>query len=209
LIVTDTGGGMDEQTQRHIFEPFFTTKEVGKGTGLGLSTVYGIVKQSGGDIMVYSEIGHGTTFKIYLPCVDEIVQIPRWIDDGGEILSGTETVLVVEDEEVVRDLVRDILTGNGYKVLVADSGKAALSICETYLEPINLLLTDVIMPGISGPKMRDQLVDLLPDLKILFMSGYTDDSIASAGVLESGAAFIEKPFTPDGLTRKVREVLES
>lgn len=209
MIVTDTGEGMDQETRRQIFEPFFTTKGVGKGTGLGLSTVYGIVKQSGGDIMVYSEIGHGTTFKIYLPCVDEDVQKIKWRGDDKENYSGTETVLLVEDEEIVRNLVREVLTDNGYHVLEADSGNAALSICETYLLPIHLLLTDVIMPGISGPTLKDQIVKLHPNIKVLFMSGYTDDSITASGVLDSETAFIEKPFSPDALVRKMREILTS
>ena len=209
ITVSDTGEGMDEQTQSRIFEPFFTTKEVGKGTGLGLSTVHGIIKQSGGDIMVYSEPGHGTAFKIYLPCVDEIAQKPRWAGSSGEDYSGTETILLVEDEEIVRNLVREILTGNGYQVLEASSGKAALAVCAANPEPIHMLLTDVIMPNMSGPVLKGQVVTLRPDIKTLFMSGYTDDSIASSGILDSDAAFIEKPFTPDGLARKVREVLES
>lgn len=207
MIVTDTGKGIDQQTQLKMFEPFFTTKDVGKGTGLGLSTVFGIVKQSGGDIMVYSELGHGTTFKIYLPCVDEPVQKPRWVGDADENLFGRETILLVEDEEIVRNLVSEILTGNGYHILEADSGEAALSICAKYSQPIHLLVTDVIMSGISGPTLKDQISELLPDIKVLFMSGYTDDSIASKGLLDSSAAFIEKPFSPDGLSRKVREIL--
>jgi two-component system, cell cycle sensor histidine kinase and response regulator CckA len=208
LVVTDSGQGMDEETRRRIFEPFFTTKEVGKGTGLGLSTVYGIVKQSGGDIMVYSEIGHGTTFKIYLPSIDETVQRPKWIDEG-EDSSGTETILVVEDEEIVRNLVSAILEGLGYKVLEAGNGEAALSICKNYTGPIHLLLSDVIMPNMSGSELRENIVKVCPDIRVMFMSGYTDDSISNSGILASKTAFIEKPFTPDKLARKVREVLES
>ena len=208
LTVTDTGEGMDAATQLHIFEPFFTTKEVGKGTGLGLSTVYGIVKQSGGDIMVYSEIGHGTTFKIYLPCIDEAADKPKWTGERKQIYSGTETILLVEDEEIVRNLVREILTDNGYTVLEAAGGKAALSICETYAEPIHLLLTDVIMPTMGGSELKDLVVKLRPDICVLFMSGYTDDSIAHRGIYDADIAFIEKPFTPDALARKIREVLE-
>jgi len=208
LSVTDTGAGMDEQTQRRIFDPFFTTKELGKGTGLGLSTVYGIVKQSGGDIMVYSEIGHGTTFKIYIPRVDENVQAPGPAV-SGEDYSGTETILLVEDEEVVRNLTREILTSYGYKVLEAATGAAALSICDTYSETIHLLLTDVIMPKMSGSDLKDQIIKNCPDIKVLFMSGYTDDSIVHSGILDSDIAFIEKPFSPDSLARKVRNVLLS
>jgi len=209
MIITDTGAGMEKEIQEHIFEPFFTTKMVGKGTGLGLSTVYGIIRQSGGDIIVYSEAGHGTTFKLYLPCVDDNVQIPRWVDDVEEDLTGTETILLVEDERIVRHLVREILTGNGYKVLEADSGKAALSICDTYAMPINMMLTDLIMPKMSGSELKDQMDTLRPDIKVLFMSGYTDDSTAQMGLLNSETAFIEKPFTPDGLARKIREILDS
>jgi two-component system cell cycle sensor histidine kinase/response regulator CckA len=208
LTVTDTGEGMDPETRSHIFDPFFTTKQVGKGTGLGLSTVYGIVKQSGGDITVYSEPGHGTTFKIYLPCVDEVVEKPRWRLEGGLKYRGTETILLAEDEKVVRTLVCEILTGSGYKVLEAESGAAALSICRTYKGPIDLLLTDVIMPKMGGSELSDSVLELLPNTKVLFMSGYTDDSIAELGVLRSDTSFIEKPFTPDALCRKVREVLE-
>ncbi len=208
LTVTDTGSGMDEITKRHIFEPFFTTKEVGKGTGLGLSMVYGIVKQSGGDIMVYSELGHGTTFKIYLPRVEEDVDKPKWIGDREKTYVGSETILLVEDEEIVRNLVRAILTESGYNVLEANSGKAALEVCSSYDKPIHLLLSDVIMPKMSGSALKDEVVKILPDIKVLFMSGYTDDSIANRGVFDEAIAFIEKPFTRDSLGRKVREVLE-
>jgi len=208
MTLTDTGEGMDVQVQKQIFDPFFTTKPVGKGTGLGLSTVYGIVKQSGGDIMVYSEAGHGTTFKIYLPCVDENVQKIKWTGDKKEKFSGSETILLVEDEEIVRNLIKEILVDNGYKVLEAGNGKDALAICKDYSEPIHLLLSDVIMPQMSGPELVEQAIKLRTDVKVLFMSGYTDDSISRHGFLDSGSSFIEKPFTPDGLSRKVREVLE-
>lgn len=209
ISVTDTGEGMDEETQRRIFDPFFTTKEVGKGTGLGLSTVYGIVKQSGGDIMVYSELGKGTTFKIYLPCVDEQIQRPKWAGDAEEDLSGTETILLVEDEDIVRHLVYEILTSNGYKVLVAGTGAAAIEIAENYTKEIHLLLTDVIMPKMGGTELQKTLSAFKPDIKVLFMSGYTDDAISQSGVLNTGTAFIEKPFTPDKLARKVRELLSA
>lgn len=209
IIVTDTGVGMDSKTKQSVFEPFFTTKGIGKGTGLGLSTVYGIIKQSGGDIMVYSELGHGTTFKIYLPRVDEVLDKSRSTNFDNKNLSGTETILLVEDDEIVRALVREVLTGNGYKVLESSSGREALSICSTYSEPIHLLLTDVIMPKMSGNELKTEVVKLLPEIKILFMSGYTDDAISDGGFLDSGTAFIEKPYTPDGLALKVREVLES
>lgn len=208
MTVTDTGHGMDAATRSRIFEPFFTTKAVGKGTGLGLSTVYGIVKQSDGDIIVYSEVGHGTTFKIYLPAVADTVQKPRWTGDRPQKYLGTETVLLVEDEDVVRHLVCEILTSNGYNVLEAANGKKALSICADYAETIDMLLTDVIMPGMSGGEIRDIVVKTRPDIRVLFMSGYTDDSVANLGVYNADSEFIEKPFTPEGLSRKVREVFE-
>ncbi len=209
MTVTDTGEGIDERIQRRIFEPFFTTKAVGKGTGLGLSTVYGIVEQSGGDIAMQSTIGQGTSFEIYLPLVDQIAQKPKWAGRIDEDFSGTETVLLVEDDEIVRNLIREILTGNGYKILQASSGKAALAICTTQSEPIHMLLTDLVMPEMNGTELKDQVVKLRPDIRPLVMSGYTDDVVAWQGILDSQTAFIEKPFTPEGLARKVREVLES
>lgn len=209
MTVTDNGEGMDERTRQRIFEPFFTTKEQGKGTGLGLSTVHGIVQQAGGHIMVYSEPGHGTTFKIYLPRIDEVVQTPNRTGDADGNFAGTETILLVEDEEIVRNLVGVILADSGYTILVADSGKSALSICESYAGPIHILLTDVIMPGMGGSELRDRVTGLRPEIKVLFMSGYTDDAITHGGVLDSDAAFIEKPFTPDSLSRKIRDVILS
>lgn len=207
MTVTDTGLGMDESTRKQIFEPFFTTKDVGKGTGLGLSTVFGIVKQSGGDIMVYSEIGHGTTFKIYLPCVDAAVQRPARSEGAWIDILGNETILLVEDEEIVRNLVREILLSNGYRVLEAASGDEAISICRSYPEPIDLLFTDVIMPKMSGPHLWAEMVKLRPELRVLFMSGYTDDSVIQNGFLDAGTPLLEKPFTADTLTRKLRSVL--
>ena len=210
MTVTDNGEGMDEKTQRRAFEPFFSTKEVGKGTGLGLSTVFGIVKQSGGDIMVYSEVGHGTSFKIYLPRVDDAVETPIWIEETEEeSYSGSETILLVEDEAIVRTLVRDVLKSNGYHVLETASGPEALSVCATYSEPIHLLLTDVIMPKMSGSELGVRVAEERPEIKVLFMSGYTDDAISEGGLLDRGTAFIEKPFSPTDLARKVREVLRS
>jgi PAS domain S-box-containing protein len=208
MTVTDTGEGMTVQTLDHIFEPFFTTKAVGKGTGLGLSTVYGIIKQSGGDINVNSEPGHGTTFKIDLPCVDEVVERSKWIDITGEKYLGTETILLVENEAIVRRLVGEILKSNGYHILEAADGESALSLCRSYTKRIDLLLTDMIMPNMGGSELRDKVVELLPDIEVLFMSGYPDDSIVHRGTLDSHIEFVEKPFTPDGLSRKVREVLE-
>jgi PAS domain S-box-containing protein len=207
MTVTDTGHGIDPDTKRRIFEPFFTTKEVGKGSGLGLSTVHGIVMQSGGDITVRSEVGHGAAFEIYLPCVDENVQQPRWKEDGGEDYSGTETILLVEDDETVRNLIREILKDHGYEVIEAADGTTALSIFGIHKAKINLLVTDIIMPGISGGELRDRMKEIRPDIKVLFISGYTDDSLSQSGILSSDAALLEKPFTPDDLARKVREVL--
>jgi CheY-like chemotaxis protein len=208
MTVTDTGQGMSAETQSHIFEPFFTTKDIGKGTGLGLSTVYGIIKQSGGDIRVYSEEGHGTTFKIYLPCVGEPIQKRAW---ATEVASGagTETILLVEDEDIVRIFVRTILSENGYTVLEASNGNDALALARTYIGPIHMLLTDLIMPKMSGTELKDQLFVIRPDIRPMFMSGYTDESISHQGILNSGTAFIEKPFSPEALFRKVREVLEA
>jgi two-component system, cell cycle sensor histidine kinase and response regulator CckA len=208
LAVSDTGIGMSEQTQARIFEPFFTTKEVGKGTGLGLATVYGIVKQSEGNIWVYSEVGQGTTFKVYLPRIDEAaVEYKRTEEDEGS-LQGTETILLAEDEEMVRKLSGQVLQMYGYKVLEAANGGAAFLICERHQGTIDLLLTDVIMPEMSGRELMNRLSQLRPEMKGLFMSGYTDDAIVHQGVTGEGENFIQKPFTPKLLARKVREVLD-
>jgi len=207
IAVSDTGTGMSADTQSHMFEPFFTTKEVGKGTGLGLATVYGIVKQSGGSIWVYSELGHGTTIKVYLPRVDEP---PDPLAAPGlanpERLRGTETILLVEDEPAVRAVARQILARQGYTVLEAPDGPAALAMVAGRAR-VDLILTDVVMPGMSGRTLADQLATRWPGVRVLYMSGYTDDAIVRHGMLEPGLAYLQKPFRPDALVRKVREVL--
>jgi two-component system, cell cycle sensor histidine kinase and response regulator CckA len=208
LCVNDTGMGMAPEVKEHLFEPFFTTKEKGKGTGLGLSTVYGITKQSGGDIWVYSEPGLGTTFNIYLPRVDESLDDLRIKVTKEEIPRGSETILLVEDEEDVRGLAVRILERQGYTVLEASCGKDALALCKERNEPIHMILTDVVMPGMSGRQLADQLVLLHPKTKVLYMSGYTDNAVIHHGILEDRVDYLQKPFTIDGLTRKVREVLD-
>jgi PAS domain S-box-containing protein len=206
LSVSDTGTGMDKETQSHIFEPFFTTKELGKGTGLGLSTVYGIVKQTGGYVMVQSEVGSGSTFQIYLPCVEAAAEghaalAPR--ADAG----GNETVLVVEDEESVRGLVRDTLANKGYRVVEAENGHAGLAAAAKHDGNIDLVITDVVMPGMGGREMVKRLAETHPKIKVLYLSGYTEEAIVSEGSAESSTAFLQKPFTLQHLSRKVREVL--
>jgi CheY-like chemotaxis protein len=209
LIIRDTGHGMDEETQSHIFEPFFTTKEKGKGTGLGLSTVYGIVRQSGGYIEVESKPGRGATFKIYFPRVDGTVE-----ETGGETVAadsirGRETVLLVEDEPGVRRLVNDTLRLHGYTVLEARHGIEALLTGAKHMGPIHLLLTDVVMPQMSGPEVAEKLVVVRPEVKVLYMSGYPDHPVFSKGGVETERCFLQKPFTPSALAQKVREVLDS
>jgi two-component system cell cycle sensor histidine kinase/response regulator CckA len=208
LAVSDTGAGMDSQTQARIFEPFFTTKGPDKGTGLGLSTVFGIVKQSGGHIWVYSELGVGTTFKIYLPRVKEPLEHAEPAIAQSDLCQGSETVLVVEDEEAVRILVRRVLESSGYRVLEARHGAEALVICDEHKEPLHLLMTDVIMPLMSGRQLAERVSSQRPEIKILFMSGYTDNAILHHGVLEPGTNFLQKPFTPNSVLHKVRAVLD-
>lgn len=208
LAVSDTGTGMDPEVQARIFEPFFTTKPPGKGTGLGLSTVYGIIKQSGGDIWVYSEPGRGTTFKIYMPRVQEVPEPLGLPPPTPGSLVGSETILLVEDEASLRELAREFLEPNGYRLLEAKDGLEAVEIAEHYEGPIHLLLTDVVMPGLSGRQLVERLEPLHPHMKVIYMSGYTDDAIVNHGGLTPGTAFIEKPFMRDTLLRKVREALE-
>jgi PAS domain S-box-containing protein len=208
LSVSDTGVGMSPELKKRIFEPFFTTKESGKGTGLGLSMVYGIVKQTGGNIWVYSEPGQGTVFKIYLPRVDEPVDRPDESFRFEEAPRGRESILLVEDEEAVRELAAEFLRNQGYAVVEASQGDEAFLVCGMHKGAIDLMVTDVVMPGMSGRELAGQLGSLRPGMKVLYMSGYTDDSIVRHGVLEKGVNFIQKPFSMVRLAQKVREVLD-
>jgi PAS domain S-box-containing protein len=208
ISVSDTGVGMPPEIRDRVFEPFFTTKEKGKGTGLGLSTVYGIVKQSGGDLWVYSEPGKGTTFKIYLPRIDEPLEESREKVVREELPRGSESILIVEDDEGVRKLAVQFLQMQGYTVLEACQGKDALSVCEKHKKPIHLMVSDVVMPGMDGRELGKQLEVFYPGMKVLYMSGYTDNTIVHHGVLDRGMNYIKKPFTIDGLARKVREALD-
>jgi CheY-like chemotaxis protein len=208
LAVSDSGHGMSREILDHLFEPFFTTKEPGKGTGLGLATVHGIVKQSGGHVFVYSEPGRGTTFKIYLPRVESRTEKAR--APAEQIRPrGSETILLVEDEESLRKLVRHRLEASGYTVIEARHAAHALEIIETGGATIHLLLTDLVMPGLSGRELAERVARLLPTVKALYMSGYTDDAVVRHGVLTENMAFLQKPFTSEALLRRVREVLDS
>jgi two-component system, cell cycle sensor histidine kinase and response regulator CckA len=207
LAVSDTGIGMPPEVQARLFEPFFTTKGPGQGTGLGLATCYGIVKQHGGNIWVYSEAGQGTTFKVYLPRTEEAVDEVLRPVETATLPRGHETVLVVEDEPAVRELAARVLRTLGYTVLEATNGEDALQVVAAYTGVIQLLLADVVMPQLGGKVLAARLVELCPDIKVLFMSGYTANAIVHHGRLDEGVAFLQKPFTPAALARKVRERL--
>ncbi|MBI4409434.1 MAG: response regulator [Gemmatimonadetes bacterium] len=209
LQVSDTGLGMDKETQSRIFEPFFTTKEQGKGTGLGLATVYGIVKQSGGYIWVTSEPGQGSTFNIYLPRMADEVEKVAGADGGRFVPRGSETILLVEDEDPVRALVRKVLLRNGYRVLEAGNAADALGICDEYGGPVHLLVTDIIMPEMNGQELARRVALLRPGTRVLYMSGYTDSEVLDRGGVDPGTVFLQKPFTPEALAQTIREVLDA
>ena len=209
LAVSDTGIGMDPATQARIFEPFFTTKELSKGTGLGLSSVYGVVNQSGGYIRVYSELGCGTAFKIYLPRIDEDAEQASRKPSEEHSYRGSETVLLVEDEESLRRLTRQFLEQSGYHVIEAANGSLALEVVQEHLGPIHLLLSDVVMPGMSGPALAAMLAPLHPETKVLYVSGYTGRFAVHNGLLDARMRLLQKPFSKDGLLQKVRQTLDS
>ena len=209
LAVSDTGVGMNPETQARIFEPFFTTKEPGKGTGLGLSTVYGIIKQSNGNVWVYSEPGRGTTFKVYLPRVEEVAGDADVSDTVPTSRGGTETILLVEDDEPVRGLAARVLRRTGYNVLEATTGVDALRICADAGLTIHLVVTDMMMPEMGGRELARKLAEVHPGAQLIFMSGYTEEAVRKNGFLEQGVAFLEKPFTADALRRTVRHTLDA
>jgi nitrogen-specific signal transduction histidine kinase/CheY-like chemotaxis protein len=209
IAVTDRGEGMSDDIQEHIFEPFFTTKELGKGTGMGLATVYGIIKQSGGQISVQSKLGSGTTFRIYLPRVDEKIDLPKTAGASEQSHIGTETILLVEDEEMVRNLSRDMLQSCGYQVIEAKDGTEALALCRQPEIKFDLLITDVVMPKLSGRQLAEELAALRPGAKVLYMSGYTDDEVLRQGLSKIGGNFIQKPFAYHAFIQKVRELLDA
>jgi len=208
LAVTDTGTGITPEVRAHLFEPFFTTKELGRGTGLGLATVYGIVKQTGGFIVVNSEPGGGTVFKLYFPIAEEPVSTEKKPPGTEAMATGTETILLVEDEETVRLLVGTVLQQAGYTVLDASNGTVAFLLAGEHPGRVHLLITDVVMPEMGGRQLVERLTALRPDLKVLYLSGYTDDAVVRHGVLQAEVAFLQKPFTMAALTSKVRQVLD-
>jgi CheY-like chemotaxis protein len=208
LMVSDTGSGMSPEVQSHLFEPFFTTKEKGKGTGLGLSTVYGIVKQSNGYITAFSENGRGATFRVYLPLVDDLAATAKPLVEPEKWVAGSETVLLVEDEQSIRGLMQAMLRMKGYTVLEAADGQEALGLFKGNEDRIDLVITDVVMPKMSGRELATRIVADRPKTKVLFVSGYSEEAVLYQGIFEPGTAFLQKPFTPDSLARKVREVLD-
>jgi signal transduction histidine kinase/ActR/RegA family two-component response regulator len=209
ISISDTGVGMDEETQSHLFEPFFTTKNPGRGTGLGLATAYGIIRQSGGAIGIVSQLGKGTTARIYLPVAEPKSEAVVEKASPPERLTGAETILLVEDEARVRKLIVDVLAARGYRVLEATRGGEAVRLAATHKGPIHLAVVDVVMPEMSGPDVVREIRPGRPDMRVLYISGYTDEAIVHHGILESGAAFLQKPFLPGVLVRRVREVLDA
>jgi CheY-like chemotaxis protein len=208
LTVKDTGTGMDAATQAQVFEPFFTTKRAGSGTGLGLYTVAGIVRQNGGAVQLWSQPGHGTSFRVYLPRVDRAPVAMKAEAAKVTAARGAETILLVEDDEMVRTLVRETMESSGYRVLEASDPMEARAVAGNYQNAIQLLITDVIMPKASGPELANELLRISPGLKVLYMSGYADRALSKRGVRRKEVAFLPKPFTPAELIAKVREVLE-
>jgi nitrogen-specific signal transduction histidine kinase/CheY-like chemotaxis protein len=208
LAISDTGCGMSDEVKRHLFEPFFTTKPLGQGTGLGLATIYGAIRQSNGHVEVYSEVGKGTTFKIYLPAESGAPESLTPPLDPRPVAGGSETILVVEDDARVRHIATHVLLDAGYRVLSASNGEAALAVASNHGDPIHLLVTDVVMPGMNGRQLAERLVQSHPETRALFTSGYTENIIAHHGVLDSGIEFLSKPYTLEVLTRRVREMLD-